>query len=232
MAQDVRFIPSAARPKDNRPGIYLTDYNELIRELNRVQPTLVGQLQKDYKQIAKPVQTVVKSGIPADEPTSGRHVSRPQNTRSGFIPIAKPGRLTWGANYQNNNKQVKSVLIQTPSEKKAKRTYSKNKTDAASIARLKVDNAGVVLADMAGKSGKYINKRPRTREYDYSRSKTGKRTHRINNQGSGMIRALDKKGKASRFVWPSAEKALPKAETQSRLVLQKAYSVINRRMVV
>jgi len=227
MANTMQFVS-----KGQRSGLYLTDYNELIRELNRVQPALINQMKKDYKQIAKPVQTAVKNGIDLEPPTSGRHVSRPQNTRSGFIPLAKPGRMTWGANYQNKNKAVKSVLIQTPSEKKAARVYRKNKTDAASIARLKVDNAAVVMADMAGKSGKWINKRPKTREYDYSRSKSGKRTHRINNQGRGMIKALDKKGKPSRFVWKSAERALPKAERDAKLVLNRAIAVINRRMVV
>jgi hypothetical protein len=224
MAQEVNYVT-----KGQRSGLYLTDYNELIRELNRVQPTLVKQMQKDYKRIAKPVQLAVKNGIPSTPSTSGIHTKKPQATRSGFYPVAVPGRVTWGANFQNKNKAVKSVLIQTPSAAKAKRGMTKFKTTSFSIARLSVDNAAVVLADMAGKTGKYINKRPRTREYNYSRSNTGKRTHRINNQGRGMIKALG--GKPSRFAWPSAEKALPKAKAESKIVLQKAYSIINRRMV-
>jgi hypothetical protein len=232
MAQVVRYVSKESRPKDRRSGLYLTDYNELIRELNRVQPTLINQMKKDYRKIATPVQRAVRNGIELDPPTSGRHVSKPQNTRSGFIPLAKPGRLTWGSNFQNRNKPVKSVLIQTPSEKRAKRVYSKNKTDAASVARLKVENAGVVLADMAGKTGEWINKKPRTKSYKYSRSKTGERTHRINNQGRGMIKALNKKGKPSRFVWKAAETALPKAERDAKQVLSKAIAVINKRMVV
>jgi hypothetical protein len=227
MAQTIQFVT-----KGQRSGLYLTDYNDLIRELNRVQPSLINQMKKDYRQIAKPVQLAVKTGIPQEPPTSGRHASRPQATRSGFIPLAIPGRLTWGANSQNKNKAVKSVLIKTPSEKKAKRIYSKNRTDAASVARLQVDNAAVVMADMAGKSGKWINKRPRTREYSYSRSASGVRTHKINNQGRGMIKALNKKGSPSRFVWKAAEKALPKATMQSQVVLNKAITRINRRMVV
>jgi hypothetical protein len=224
MAQEVNYVT-----KGQRAGLYITDYNDLIRELNRVQPTLVKQMQKDYRKIAKPVQIAVKNGIPSTPPTSGIHAKRPNSSRSGFYPVAVPGRLTWGANYQNKNKAVKSVLIQTPSASKARRGMTKFKTTSFSIARLNVDNAAVVMADMAGKSGKYINKRPRTREYDYSRSKTGKRTHKINNQGRGMIRALG--GKPSRFAWPSAEKALPKAKAESKVVLQKAFSIINRRMV-
>jgi hypothetical protein len=224
MANEVNYVT-----KGQRSGLYITDYNDLVRELNRVQPTLVKQLQKDYKKIAKPVQTAVKNGISSTPPTSGIHTKRPQSTRSGFYPVVVPGRLSWGANFQNKSKSVKSVLIQTPSPAKAKRSMSRYKTNAFSIARLSVDNAAVVLADMAGKTGKFINSKPRTREYPYSRSKTGKRTHKINNQGRGMIRALG--GKPSRFVWPSAEKALPRAKAESQIVLQKSYSIINKRMV-
>jgi hypothetical protein len=224
MAQQVSYVSQG-----QRSGLYLTDYNELIRELNRVQPTLVKQMQKDYRKIAKPVQTAVKNGIPVTPPTSGIHTRKPQATRSGFYPVAVPGRLTWGSNSQNRNKPVKSVLIQTPSASKARRSMAKFKATSFSIARLKVDNAAVVLADMAGKTGKDINKKPRTSPYKYSRSKTGERSHRINNQGRGMIRALG--GRPSRFAWPSAEKALPKAKAESQLVLQKAYNIINRRMV-
>jgi hypothetical protein len=234
MAQTIRYVTKESRPKDSRSGLYLTDYNDLIRELNRVQPTLIKQMKKDYRKIAKPVQLAVKQGIPSDPPTSGIHKKRPQSSPSGFIPRVKPGRVTWGANYQNKGKRVDAVAIQTPSEKKAKRVYSKNKTDAASIARLKVENAGVVLADMAGRTGTDINKNSITREYDYSRSKTGTRRHRVNNQGRGMIKALDRGAGsgASRFAWPAAETALPKAERDSRQVLNTAIQFINRRMVV
>jgi hypothetical protein len=235
MAKTIRYVTKESRPKDSRSGLYLTDYRELIAELNRVQPTLVGQMKKEYRKIAKPVQIAVKNGIPTEPPTSGRHSLKPSNApRSGFIPRVKPGRLTWGANYQNKGKRIDAVAIQTPSEKKARRVYSKNKTDAASIARVKVENAGVALADMAGRSGEWVNKYPRTREYDYSRSKKGTRTHKINNQGRGMIKALDRGAGqgASRFAWKSAEKALPKAERDSRQVLNNAIRVINKRMVV
>lgn len=224
MAREVSYVT-----KGQRSGLYLTDYNDLIRELNRVQPTLVKGLQKDYRKIAKPVQSAVKTGIPVAPPTSGIHRKTPQRTRSGFYPVVQPGRVTWGANYQNKSKPVKSVLIETPSPNKAPRTMKRFKTGSFAIARLRINNAAVVLADMAGATGKNVDKYPRTREYDYSRSKTGKRRHRINGQGRAMIRALG--GKASRFTWPSAEKALPKAKGEVKVVLQKAYSIINRRMV-
>lgn len=224
MAREVSYVT-----KGQRTGLYLTDYNDLIRELNRIQPTLVKGLQKDYKRIAKPVQTAVKTGIPVAPPTSGIHHKNPQRNRSGFYPVVMPGRVTWGANYQNKSRPVRSVFIETPAVSKASRTMKRFGTGAFSVARLRVNNAAVVLADMAGSSGKYIDKYPRTREYDYSRSKTGKRRHRINGQGRAMIRALG--GKPSRFAWPGANKALPKAKAETKTVLAKAFTVINRRMV-
>jgi hypothetical protein len=212
----------------NRVGLYITDYKDLIRELNKVQPGLVKQMQKDFKEIAKPVQSAVKSNIPTNPPTSGIHKKRPQRTVSGFYPRVIPGRLTWGANSQNKGKSPRSVMIETPSVAKAARAMKRAGVNASSIARLRIDNAAVVMADMAGKSGKYIDKRSRTNEYKYSRSATGVRRHKINGQGKGMIRALG--SKASRFVWPAAERAVPKTFAQSRRSLQKAYDEINRKM--
>jgi hypothetical protein len=214
--------------KGNRIGLYITDYRDLIRELNKVQPGLAKQMQKDFKDIAKPVQSAVKSGIPLNPPTSGVHKRVPQRTVSGFYPRVVPGRLTWGANSQNGSKSPRSVKIETPSAAKAARAMKRAGVNVSSIARLRVDNAAVVMADMAGKTGKYIDKRKRTNEYKYSRSATGTRRHKINGQGRGMIRALG--SKASRFVWPAAEKAVPKTFVQSRRSLQKAYDAINRKM--
>lgn len=227
MAKKVKFVS-----QDQRSGIYITDFQQLNRELRMIQPTLVRQLQSDFKRIAKPMQTDVQKGIPLDPPTSGIHRRRPQRTTSGFEPRVMPGRLTWGANAQNKSIPVRSVKIQTPSATSARRAMRKNKTNVASIARLQVDNAAVVLADMAGKSRKYINKYSMTREYDYSRSATRRRTHRINNQGRAMIYALNRKAgrSASRFVWPSAEKSMPKVRRESRIVLEKAYARINRKL--
>jgi hypothetical protein len=212
MAREVQYVTQGSRS-----GIYLTDYQDLLVELNRIQPTLVKQLQKDYRKIAKQPKLAIQNKIPDKVPLSG------------FIPVVKPGRLTWGANYQNKNKNVNAVAVQTPKDTRAPRTFRKYKTDAASIARLKVENAGVVLADMAGKNNSYTGKYLRTRQYDYSRSRTGKRTHAIRGQGVQMIRNLP--GKPSRYVWPAVEQSMPKVRADSKMVLQKAFSIINRRMV-
>lgn len=212
--------------RGDRSGLYITDFEELYVELGRIQPTLVTQLRKDFRDIAKPVQQSVKNAIPDVPPTSGIHKKRKSNYQSGFYPKVKPGRVTWGANYQNRNKPVKSVLIQTINPSKAKRGLKRNEMSQIAITRLKVDNAATVLADLAGSSGAYINQYEYTREYDYSRSATGYRVHRINGQGVAMIRAL--KGKGSRFVWPAARQSIPKTYRKTQDVLSKAYARINQ----
>lgn len=217
----------------SRSGLYITDYEELIRELNRIQPTLVKQLRKEYRQIAKPVQAAVKADIPINPPTSGVHKKKRQNTVSGFYPRTVPGRLSWGANSQNRMRDARSVGIQTFSATRAKRNMKYNKMSAAAIARLKVDSAATVMADLAGSSGKYVNKKAVTREYSYSRSATGKRIHKINGQGESMIQALDRRksgGGRSRFVYPAADKSIPSVLPKMNSALQRAYDTVNRRM--
>jgi len=216
--------------RGNRAGLYLTDYQDLIRELNRIQPTLVKKLQQDYRIIAKPVQSAVKGAIPGSPPTSGIHKKRPQRTVSGFYPRALPGRETWSSNAENKSIPVKSVIVQTPSVAKAARTMRKNKLNVASIARLAVRNPGLVIADMAGKTNKITGSNPMSRKYKYTK-RNGviyERQHKLNGQGRAMIRALG--GSASRYVWPAAERAVPQTFAKSNQSLQRAYDIVNRRM--
>jgi len=210
--------------RNDRAGLYITDYQELIREMKRIQPSLVTSLQNDFKRIAKPVQNNVENAIPLTPPTSGIHRKRPNSSVSGFYPRVVPGRLTWGANSQNKNIPVRSVKIEQPNAYKARRNMSRNKTNTSSIVRLRIDNPAVVMADMAGRSGAWINKRKITNEYKYSRSRSGVRRHKINNQGIGMIRGLH--SRASRFVWPAADKSRSAVNAQTKLVLQRAYTSI------
>lgn len=214
--------------RGDRTGLYITDYEDLLREMRRIQPTLVKRMQDDFTKIAKPVQKDVQQAIPISPPTSGIHRNRPRSPASGFYPRVVPGRLTWGSNHQNKNIPVRSVRIEKPSASKARRSMSKNKVDVMSIARLRVGNAAVVMADMAGKTGQWINRRRVTREYEYSRSRSGVRKHRVNNQGRAMIRALNRN--PSRFVWPAADKSKPLVNAQAKMVLEKAYASINRKL--
>jgi hypothetical protein len=211
--------------RGNRSGVTVTDYRDLIKTLNKIDPALTRQMRKDFRIVGKPLARAVSQAIPGSAPTSGIHVHGSKNV-SGFKPLTVPGRLTWGANKQNGNKSPKHTLVKLPRVKTSKR----GKYTVSSIVRVDVDNAAVVMADMAGASGKYINKRPLTSEYNYSRSATGKRRHRVNNQGRGMIRALNKVHKPSRWIYPSAEQSLSSIRLQAIGVLGKAYKQINEEL--
>lgn len=224
--------------RGERSGVSVTDYRDLMKTMRQINPALVRQMRKDFRLIAKPIQTGVSKAIPKKPPTSGIHISDPKRTVSGFKPVVVPGRLTWSANPQNGGKKPTHTLVKLPRV----RNKFKNGATVSSIARVEVDNAAVVMADMAGKSGKWINKKEVTRPYLYSRSatSTGKhgtkqklismRQHRINGQGRGMIQALNKVHKPSRWIYPAAEQELPRIRLQAVGVLAKAYSEINNKL--
>lgn len=222
----------------------MTDYRDMIRILRQVDKEYLATLRKNIRKVAKPVQKGIAGTIPKTPPTSGIHVKDPKRTVSGFAPMVVPGRLTWGSNVQNGGIKANHVGFEFTKQK----TWRKvGRLGRISIARLVVDNAGTVMADMAGRSKKWINKRPYTRPYLYSRSttSTGKygsegqfitvRRHRINGQGVGMIRALDKgknvqQGKASRWVWPTVDKYSDKTRMEVVKLLDDANRHLTERL--
>jgi hypothetical protein len=221
--------------RDDRSGVLVTDWRDLVKTMKSIDPTLVKQMRKDFRAVGRPTARAVSRAIPNNPPTSGVHKRGSKNV-SGFAPIIVPGRLTWTANSQNGSKKPNHTIVKLP----RLRTKFKNGATVSSIVRIDVDNAAVVMADMAGRSGKWVNKRSITRPYHYSRgnihqvnSKGGvdrMRQHRINGQGRGMIRALDKIHKPSRWIWPAADAQLPTTRYEAIKVLSKAYNQINQQL--
>lgn len=203
-------------------GSYMsvTDYRDLMRELNKIEPKLSAVVRKDIRRVASPLRDAVKAGIPATRPLSGM---------SNRI-----GRLAWGRNLN-----ARSVVIDTRAPK------VKPGSIVGSIVKLRASSAATVLADMAGRSGKYINARPYAKgtkanqmivtkgkykgqvgyPYTYRDGVSG-RVHKINSQGRQMIDRLG--GKASRYAWPAAERGLPAAKMEVKRILEQAYDRINR----
>jgi hypothetical protein len=191
-----------------RSAVNFSDINYMIRVLRTIDTNHVKALRKESKQIAKPVQDAVRRGIPSRPPISG------------MLPKVVPGRLTW-----NTGKPAKSVTVQTP--------RLKQKAKYNSLARVRTWSAAVGIADMAGRSGRSVGKYAETRVYPY---KQGFRKHKINPEGSReFIRNLNsgvgvKKSSASRFVWPSGEKALPMARSRMIGVLNRYYNIVNTKL--
>jgi hypothetical protein len=212
--------------------IAFTDWRDLLREINKIEPQYARDMKRNFKKIASPMRTAISRAIPKTHPTSGVHVRGAKNV-SGFAPVVVPGRLSWSANAQNGNIQPRHTTIRLTKARSFKKI---GQYGQMSIVKVDVDNAAVVMADMAGRSKKWVNKRPVTREYEYSqRGVRVKRRHRINGQGMGMIKALNRgkgvlKGDASRWIWPTANKHLPNVRYQINDVIRQANKFINERM--
>lgn len=191
----------------DRTEILVTDWRFLIRETRKIEPRLIRQFKKDALKIGRPVDNAVKKGI------SARAVIR------GMKPRVVPGRTSWGG----NNVPVKQTRLQVNTK-----IYKKGK----GIVSVWVDSPAVTIADMANRRGP--NKI--TREYEYSRSATGKRRHYVNGQGSAMVQALRKSTKTkkrdiSRIVYPSAEKALPTVNAKMIALITSMSQKINSEIV-
>jgi hypothetical protein len=237
------LVPNGKTPPKPVGYLAFTDYKDLIAELRKIDPKYASQLKRDFKKIAGPVRTAVSQAIPKSHPTSGIHIHGSRSV-SGFAPVVVPGRLTWGANTQNGNIKPQHTVIRLTKQKSFKKLAQYGQM---SIVKVEVDNAAVVMADMAGKSKKWINKKAVTRPYRYGGggTQTGKygskaqlivmRQHRINGQGMGMIKALNrgqgvKQSEASRWIWPTAIQKLPDVQNRIADTIRAANRIINERM--
>lgn len=185
----------------DRVEIQVTDWRFLIRETRKIDPALVEKFKRNAKRIGRPVEKAVQSGIPKRFPITGME------------PKVIPGRMTWGTILPARATELK---VDTRMRKRGK-----------SIVSVWVNSPATAMADIAQKVGDRSGKL--TREYSYSLSPTGRRRHRINGQGSGMVKALNKfKSHApSRMVWPSAEKALPAVNVEMYALINETANSLN-----
>lgn len=197
----------------------ITNWAEIMKTLRTLDKDYVKELRKDFKAIAKPVQAEIRKGIP----TKAKPPLR--NMRQVHF-----GRLAWGTTYGNKPKPTRSVLIQLPNP----RSRKFKGVDAVPITRLQVQSAAVVLTDMAGRKGYTKGRRGMTPEYDYMYTINGvkvpgKRRHRVVPlafaKGLAKAKYLKQRG-ASRFVWPSALKALPAAQRK----MDQKITEVNRKI--
>jgi hypothetical protein len=189
-----------------------TDYKRLIDVMKQIDPKMVKELRKDFRRIGRPVVKGIKTSIPTEAPLSNM--------------VTKVGRLSWSLT-MNQSRDIKSVVIRD--RKRAPRS----KYPIVGLVQAVVRAAPVALADMAGRSGAYINSKDETREYDYTGPQKGKpagqlgrRKHKIRNQGRRMIENLG--GRGSRYVYPGAEASLPQARAEMKVSVDNAVNDINQ----
>lgn len=190
-------------------ALVVTDYRDLIRTIKAVEPTLMKDLRRNIREIAAPAQSAVKQNIPQVSPLSG------------MIRVHH-GTKTW-----NYGSPARTVLIDFRAPKRS------NKPGFSTLGRLRVTSVGTAIADMAGRSGKHIDRYTATKPYMYRYYRNGQaidapRVHRINGQGRRMIDKLnERKGTASRFAWPAFEKIQPEVRAKAMLSIRRTFDLLN-----
>lgn len=181
----------------------ITDWRFLIRETRKIDPLLIEKFKKNAQRIGRPVEKAVRDGIPNRRPIRG------------FEPKVGRGRMAWGVVMPAKATQLK---VDTRMRKRGR-----------SIVSVWVLSPAVAMVDQAANARSDGKK---TREYNYSRSATGKRRHLVNGQGTAMVRGLNqapgvKKRNPSRYVWPSALGALNKVNAEMHDLIEQTARKLN-----
>ena len=179
--------------------ISVLDVRELQTRMKAIEPRLRTEFVRNIKDIGKPLESKIKTGIGTIKPLSGM--------------LKDKGRLGW-----NVGVPADKTLIQF-------RTSMGGKSLTTSLLRIKVASPGTVLVDMAGRSGNYVGK---GRRNDNALPTLRKRNANPA-KGAAFISSLDKKNgaSASRRIWPSAEASLPAIRAEVEVVLANAFRYFN-----
>ena len=99
----------------NTHALTMSDIKKLQRDLKEIEPTLLRDMRREIKAIAKPIENRIKTNIPKSPPMSG--MAAVVKYKSGSYAVNE-GRLRWDGQGMN------------PSAGKLKRSY---KPDATSV---------------------------------------------------------------------------------------------------
>lgn len=206
MAEPLKLIIAKFSGGVGRSGVGAGDFSvqdirELQKRLKAIEPRLRTELVRDVKRIARPLESDIKANIPSIAPLSGMAKDR--------------GRLGWGVGVPANK-----TLIQF-------RTSGGGKSLTTSLVRVKVSSPATVLADMAGRSGRYVGEGRR----NDNASASEKRRNSSPAKGAKFIESLNRAlgSGASRMAWPAAEKSRDAVRVAIEQVLRQAYDRINQR---
>jgi hypothetical protein len=199
--------------------IKFSDVKAIRAELVAFDKNLRLELLKNARVIAAGTVKDIRKAIPQSAPL-------PKPKRGGGM-TTRIGRLSWGMKIP-----AKSALVQA----KNPRVRSLKRFGEISLARIIVRSPGTVMADMAGKVGKY-DKYPRTRKYPYTFTNprtgeqyVGERSHKNNGQGRALVGKLG--GKPSRYVYKAADASLPQVRAEMAKVVEKYSAMVSRKIKV
>lgn len=192
-----------------KSDILVSDMRILQKRLREIDPELRKQLVRDAKSVGKKAQSIIKPAIPTTAPLSGMGKSH--------------GSFGW------NTQSYKGKTIPANTTQVRFRTSSGGSARTTSLVSVRVPAPTTVIADIAGRSGRYVGKG--YKGTGYSRVYTDRwgnlRRHRLNGQGEAMIRGLG--GRGSRFLWPSIERQRPALEAEVQKIINNYIEVVNRR---
>lgn len=182
-------------------GIHMLDVRELQRRMKAIEPRIRTEFMRDIKAVGLPLESDVKSAIGTIEPLSGM--------------LKDKGRLGWGNKYAPDKTTIQF------------RTSMGGRSLTTTLLRVKIWSPAVIISDMAGRSGRYIGA---GRRNDNSPPSTRRRNANIN-KGNAFIRSLNEAngGKASRKIWPAAERSLPAVSAIVDRKLRDAMRAYNMR---
>jgi len=195
--------------------IVLSDYRDMLREINKLDREIWKDFTRNAREIAAPARLGIKKSI--DRMGVVLRGSARYGYRYGMQPARIPGRLTY-----NTGRKANQVLFNMPKSFGGARRFGQG--EAVPIARLIVRSPATIIQDMAGRKGTYIDTRSRTLPYPYTvNTKDGPkeilRSHAINGQGRHMVDKLNKYRGASRAVYPAAEQHMDEVQDKIEGVL-------------
>lgn len=183
------------------------DIRELQKKLKAIEPGLRTEFMREVKAIGKEPQRAIQNAIPSNPPISG---------------LAK-GRLKWGE-VKKGRQGAKSTTIQF-------RTSMSGKSLTTSLLRIRVNSGATSVADMAGRSGRYVGagyqgtgrSRPIRRRYADGGESVEFTRRATKANGRQFIENLNKglSNRPSRMAWKAVEKALPAISKDVQYVVDK-----------
>jgi hypothetical protein len=116
--------------------IQVKGVGETLRELGKINPDLKRELNKDIRNILKPLLAEINQSIPSSPPLSG---------------MAHNGRTGWS--------NRKNSVIKIDSRKPRRNLNQPRMSVPVNIVRITTKGAPVAIVDMAGKAGGRVSKR-------------------------------------------------------------------------
>jgi hypothetical protein len=205
--------------KNSDIKVYASDWRIFVKELNKIDPQQMKNLQKRWKEIAEDAKKGVSDSLKGEG----------AGTAGPMSGMRHGGRTGWGTNYGNVGSPV-SGARRKPYNSITTSALTRNKKGATGIARLIVRSAGTVYADLAQKiSGKAYTRMYKIREFG---GPEVMRSHQIRSSAVGsflsnlgpVVKAS--KRKKSRHVYPGFDGAYPKVKIRAEAAIRETIKFV------